>query len=134
MSLILSPDMPVVEKDDGDTAAAEHPDEVRIHFRRHDGHAIDLALEHAPDTHFHTLGAIVGVGNEHFVAVLHGNALETFHQFREERVLNVGDDHAVDVALAGAKSAGMRVGVIAGARDGGANAFFQSVRRPALCH
>src|ERR1700677_2385520 len=60
---------------------------------------------------------IVSIGNEHFVAMLYRHALKAFHQFGEEWILNVGDDQAIDMALACAQSACMGVGVITTSLD-----------------
>jgi hypothetical protein len=45
-------------------------------FGGHDGHAIDLPLNHAADTNLHAVGVVVGVGDDHFITMMDGRELK----------------------------------------------------------
>ena len=67
-----------VHEDHGNVPAGQAAYQVILHLRGHDGDAVHLALQHARDAGFHALGIVVGVGDEHFLVVLHRDVFEGF--------------------------------------------------------
>ena len=58
----------------------------------HHGHALHLALQHAPDTTGQKVGIAVRGADQNFVAVGDGDLLKTLNQLREEGVCNIFND------------------------------------------
>src|SRR5579884_2351863 len=78
-----------VEKGEGDIAVAELFDKVLVHFGGHDGHAIYLALEHAAYADLGAVRVVIGIGDEHFLPVLHGYVFKALYQFGKEGICDV---------------------------------------------
>src|SRR5208282_547950 len=87
-----------IQKHNGQTAKRKLIQKMAVDFRRHDGNAIDLALDHSAHTPTHTLGVVIRIGNNHFVATMDSGKLKTLHQLREKRVDDVRDDQAEHLA------------------------------------
>jgi len=67
--------------------------------------------------------------------MLYRQALEALHQFGEKWILDVGDDQAINMALAGPQGARMGVGVIACSLDRRPDPLFStSVHRCCAVH
>src|ERR1017187_6931347 len=73
----------------------------RIDFRRHDGYAVDFALDHPLHAQGCPRSVEIGGRHQHVVAVLKRNVLETLEQLRKEGVHDVGDHQAQHVAAPG---------------------------------
>src|SRR5258708_19576545 len=67
---------------------------MRLNLRSDDRHRIHLALDHPAYTISGALGIVVGIRNDHLVAMVSGSKFKALHQFREERIYDVGNDQA----------------------------------------
>jgi hypothetical protein len=106
-----------VEEHDRDVPPRQLVDQLGVHLRRHERHATDAPLDEPADIARHAVGVVVGVGEDHLVAVLVGGGLDPLHQLREERVRDVGHDQADQVAPARRQGACVGVGVVLAAAD-----------------
>jgi hypothetical protein len=90
-----------VDEHDRDVLRREPFEQKVLDAKRHHGYAVDLALEHAASTDLHLLAFVVGAGDENLVAAFHGDLLELLDEFGEERIGDLGDNHAQQPAAAG---------------------------------
>src|SRR5579872_552616 len=110
-----------VQKRDCDLAASEFLDQARTDFRRHDGDAADVVLHHALGGFLCASRLVVGVAQDRVIAELAGARLESFDDFREKRIDDVGNDNPESLAIARGEMASVRVGEIAEFFDRGKN-------------
>ena len=79
---------------------------------------------------------VVSVGNQDFVAMLDREPFEALHQFGKKWILDVGDNQAINMALACPEGAGVRVRVVSGSLDRRPDSLFRARvdRRRAVHH
>src|ERR1700756_4891594 len=65
---------------------------MRLNLRSDNRHRIDLALDHPAYTISGALGIVVGIRNDHLVAMVGSSEFKALHQFREKRIYDVGND------------------------------------------
>ena len=82
-----------------------------IGFRGHDGDAVDFAFDHAANASRHALGIVIRVSDDDFLAALYRLIFETFHQFGEKRIGDIGDDEPQHAASSRNQRAGVGVGI-----------------------
>src|SRR5262249_12511385 len=74
--------------------------------------------DHDPDAGHELLGAVIGIGPDHFEAAGVRAGFDGPVDVEEERVLHVGDDHPNRSTLAAREAAGMQVGMVLQLLDG----------------
>ena len=112
-----------IQKDDWNLTAVQPVDQVRIHLRSHDGHAIHFAFQHPLHAEFGALGTVARVRDNHVLPVRNCNVFKALYQVREKWIGDVGDDQAKKPASSGAESAGICIGVVIQVGDGKPNPF-----------
>src|ERR1700689_3906092 len=93
-------------------------EKMAVEFRRHDGNAVDFALNHSAHTPPHALGVVIRVGDDHFVAAMDGGKLETLHQLREKRVDYVRDDQTEHLRASGNQTPRLGIRIVAQLSNG----------------
>src|SRR3954470_7234889 len=93
-------------------ADAQVLDEMLLHSERQDSDAFNAAFQHASNGNLHSLGIVIRGTEKDFVVMLDGNPFEHLHDFREERISDVGDDKPEDAAAPGHERSGLGVRVI----------------------
>jgi len=106
------PVRPDVDEDERHFAFGELIEQRLFDPEGHDGYAIDFALEHAADAVRHAPGFVVGGADEDFVAIGDGDIFKPLDQLGEERIGDLGDDEAEELAASGDQSAGLGVGKV----------------------
>src|SRR5260370_29554799 len=89
-----------IKRDNRYTGALHLFDQTGFHFRGHDRDTFDLAVEKAIDTQLRAFRAVFGIGNDNFIVVLYGHALEGFHEVGKEWIRYVGDNESEDMTFA----------------------------------
>src|ERR1700685_4660522 len=102
-------------------------EKMAVEFRRHDGNAVDFALNHSAYTSTHALGVVIRVGDDHFVAAMDGGKLETLHQLGKKRVDDIRDDQREHLAASGNQRSRLAIGIITKLADG-ASHFLRRTR------
>ena len=102
-----------VQKSDRDAAAREFLDQAQADFGRHDGDAADVVFHHALGGFLRAARLVVGVAEDRVVAELARARLETFDDFGEKWIDDVGNDNPEGLAVARGEMTRMRVGKIA---------------------
>src|SRR5580658_636532 len=85
-----------VEKHHGHIPVCKLIQQAFVHLGGHDGHALHFALQHAADAQRHTSGIVVRGAHQNVVAILNGDVLESFDEFREEWICDVRYNEAQD--------------------------------------
>src|ERR1700674_733996 len=91
---------------------------MAVDFRRHDGNAIHLALNHSANASAHPLGVVIRVGDDNLVAAMYSGKLKTLYQLRKERVDDIRDNQTKHLAASGNQRSRLRIRIVAELADG----------------
>ncbi len=91
---------------------------MAVNFRRHDGNAVHLALDHSAHASAHAFRVVVRVGDDDLVTATDGGKLKALYQLREKRVDDIRDDQAEHLAAPGNQGSRLRIGIVAKLADG----------------
>ena len=114
----MRPRLAEIEEHDRDLAARELVEQRRVELGHHQRHALDAAFDEAPHVVREAARIVVGVRENHLVALLVGGGFDPLDELREERIGDVGDHQADQVAAAGGQAAGVRARIVVVAADG----------------
>src|SRR5579884_148927 len=98
-----------IEEGDCNSSAREFVNQLQADLRSHDCDAAHFVLHHSFRCFARAPGIVICVAQDCFIPELARARLEAFDDFREERVLDVGNDDAERFPRARCESARMRV-------------------------
>ena len=101
-----------IVKDNGNLAVGEHLHEVRIHLGDDGREARYTPANHQPHAGNELLGAIIGVGDNYFVASRVSCRLKGAVDIEEKGILHVGHENSQGAALAPGQRSRMEIGMI----------------------
>ena len=101
-----------IQKNNGHAAMGKFVEKWPVDFRCHNGHPIDLPLNHAAHADAHAFRAVIGVGHDDLVPAMDGSEFEALHQFGEKRIHNIGEDQTEHPASSGNQRPRLRIGVV----------------------
>ena len=98
-----------VEEGYGYHSSGKFVEQAQADFRRHNGDAADFVFHHSRGGLARFARIVIRVAEDCVVAKLGGANLETLDHFREEGVLDIGDDDPERAALARSQAARMNI-------------------------
>src|SRR5438309_2785559 len=110
-----------IEKSDGNLPSCQFMNQPHADLRGHDGNALNFVFHHSLRRQPGSARIIVGVAEDGVITKLSGADFKTLDYFREERVLDVGNDDAESATVSRSQMARMNVGNVSQTLDGREN-------------